>query len=216
VLTFADLLLRWSGGRVRGAQTRFGAKVGVAPNTVSQWVRGISQPSEELQDKVAGELRISVEELQELCYQFRAIQPALREPGPVYSTKGAWAEVPVYGRVGSGAFQLDFLHSLAEEYLPLNFKGVEGQRYGALKVRGSGLEPAARDGDYLILARSASAPEGRLAVVRVKGNCYVRRVHCRRGMVALRPEGRGQKTMEVRMEDLNVVALAVGAYRKVL
>lgn len=61
-MTFKQHLKRWNKGIERGAQTRLAQALGIAPNTVSQWVNLGLTPGEELLRKVAKLFEISEDE----------------------------------------------------------------------------------------------------------------------------------------------------------
>lgn len=175
---FQTLLARWNRGVSRGAQTKFARLVGVAPNTVSQWVRGVSQPAEDLLPKVAKALEVAQEKLDRLFVARRAaLQAAMREPSPVWpqGTDGA-SDVPVYGTISKRFFQFSFSDGIPEEFLPISIRRPGHRRYAALRVSGTFLKPMAQDGDYLLVAEAASAPDGKWAVVRGQEGCRVRRL----------------------------------------
>jgi transcriptional regulator with XRE-family HTH domain len=172
-VTFDEVLARWNGGVGRGAQTRLARRLGLAPNTVSQWVTGVSRPDGDLRPRLARELGMPSEALDRLFGPRRAA-PALalretaRADGP--------AALPVFAAVREEPFQFDFGGAVPEEILPLSVGGGYGGRSAALRVAGDRWKPLAEDGDYLLLVESSVAQEGKWAVVRREDGCRLRRL----------------------------------------
>ena len=171
-MTFEDVLARWNGGALRGAQTRLAKRLGLAPNTVSQWATGISRPDEDLRPRVAKELGLSREVLDRLFFPRRREESLLRDSGR--SAPGA--VLPVFGTVREEPFPFGFEGSVPEELLPLSVGAGYGGRSAALKIEGKRWSPLAEDGDYLLLAECSVAPEGRWVVVRRGDGCRFRRL----------------------------------------
>lgn len=169
-MTFEEVLARWNGGAARGAQTRLARRLGVAPNTVSQWATGVSRPDDDLRPKVARALGVPPESLDRL-FAGRARATAWREGRP--DPGGA---VPVFGTVREEPFAFDFDAGFPEEILPLSVGAGYGGRTAALRVAGDAWKPLAAEGEYLLLVESSAAPEGKWAVVRREDGCRLRRL----------------------------------------
>ena len=170
-VTFADLLARWNGGSRRGAQTRLAGRLGVAPNTVSQWASGVSRPDADLRPKVARELGLSEDALTRMFVPAARAAPSLRETG---ISRGD--ALPVFGPIREEPFPFDFDAGVPDEFLPLSVGAGYGGRSAALSIRGDGWSPLAQDGDYLLLAEGSVAPEGKWVVVRREDGCRLRRL----------------------------------------
>lgn len=63
MIKFEDLIIKWNNGTWRGAQTKFAQKIGVKPNTVSQWIKFSRPPDRDLRGIVSRKLGISEKEL---------------------------------------------------------------------------------------------------------------------------------------------------------
>lgn len=61
--SFLTLLTKWNNGISRGSQSRFAETINVAKNTVSRWVTGDLLPGEEIRQKIADELEVSISTL---------------------------------------------------------------------------------------------------------------------------------------------------------
>ena len=195
-MTFEEILARWNGGTLRGAQTRLAKRLGVAPNTVSQWTTGVSRPDEDLRPKVARELGLSVQVLDRFFVPRRRSENAWRDAGR--SDPGA--SVPVFGPVTEEPFSFDFDSGVPEELLPLTVGAGYGGRSAALRVKGGHWSPLAEDGDYLLLSECSAAPDGKWVVVRRGDGCRLRRIK----------SGPGRSDARER-----VLAAVVGRFRRV-
>ncbi len=174
-MTFGDLLARWNGGRIRGAQTRFAARLGIAPHTVSQWATGVSRPDADLRPRAARELGVAVEVLANLFEsRRRTSQDSLREVSDGGRRDGA---IPVFGPVHEEPFFFDFDAGVPEEILPLSVaSGYGGARGAAIRIKGGHWAPLAEDGDYLLFAECSVAPDGKWVLVRREDGCRLRRL----------------------------------------
>ncbi len=102
-MDFEALIVKWNNGIKRGAQTNFANKIGVAKNTVSQWIKFRVPPGEEIRARVASKLGVTVDQLmsairdgararfQNVEYA-RASDDALPKPLAVREPPGAYGE----------------------------------------------------------------------------------------------------------------------------
>jgi transcriptional regulator with XRE-family HTH domain len=168
-MTFTEILSRWNRGTLRGAQTRLARKLGLAPNTISQWVTGVSRPDEDLRPLLVKELSVGEEELNRL-FSERRFPRSLREPA---ADAAEGAPLAVYGPIEEEPFPFDVETGVVEEFLPLRLSGKN--RGAALRVKGGHWAELADDGDYLLVAVSTVGTEGKWVLLRGKDGCRLRR-----------------------------------------
>jgi SOS-response transcriptional repressor LexA len=181
--------------------------------TVSRWVTGTSRIDEPLQAKVAGALGVSVEQLL-ACFPQRT-PPAADQSGnysPLQEVSLTY--VPVVGTVSAETFNCVFEEDdiTPMEVLPVPM--TRGTKAKALKVRGDCMEPAASDGDYVVVAAKAAYEDGSLIVAKVDGECTLKRVYLRGKKALLIPDNKEYKKLEVNAKDLVIVGVVIYTIRK--
>lgn len=214
-MSFQDLLVKWNKGVIRGAQTEFAAKLKLERATVARWASGTYAPSEDLRPKVAKELGVTVEQLMAHFPQ-RGGGAAAAEPiANIYPEWGMALEyIPVVGYVSAETFNCVFED---EETTPMEVLPVplpRGTKAKALKVRGSCMEPAASDGDYVVVAAKAGYDDGSLIVAKLDGECTLKRVYTRGEKVLLVPDNKKYKRLEIKKEELEIVGVVIYTIRK--
>jgi transcriptional regulator with XRE-family HTH domain len=172
-MTFDDVLSRWNGGVLRGAQTRLAKRLKLAPNTISQWSTGVSRPDDDLRPLVAKELDIALDVLDRLFQPRRRAEAAFRDSS---SRSDMSAVLPVFGVIREEPFPFTFDGAVPEEILPLSAGAGYGGRSAAVRVDSAQWSPLAEKGDYILLTESSVAPDGRWVVVRREDGCRLRRL----------------------------------------
>jgi SOS-response transcriptional repressor LexA len=205
-MTFNDLLKKWNGGKLRGAQTNFAAAIGVKPNTVSQWASG-SLPGEEQRERIAKHLGITVDELVALFSRGFVVA----DSGGAYGI--TMKHVPVVGVVGAASFSFNF-DDPPLEYLPVVIEGSAARRYAAFRIQGDCMAPRFHDGEVVIVAESGSVPDGVPGVFCLDGECTLKIPQRHADRVELRPLNPKYKSIEVKTNKLVVMGVVVGVWRK--
>lgn len=136
----------------------------------------------------------------------------VREPTAEYMAARI-TMIPVVGSVSAEKFNCMF-DNPPEEYLPVAIEGFGGKRYVALRISGKCMEGTAGDGEYVVVAEADNVQDGRLAVVRINGECTFKRVFYKKDHVLLKPDNQKHKAIEVRTEDLQIVGVVVVFVRK--
>ncbi|MFA5161577.1 MAG: XRE family transcriptional regulator [Elusimicrobiales bacterium] len=121
--------------------------------------------------------------------------------------------VGVIGSVSGENFNFG-LENPPTEYLPVLVEAAPGKKVFALKARGSWLEPAAREGDYIVISQCDWVDEGRLAVVRLGMEFTIKRIFRKNRRVELRPDNPSLKTVKLAPHELNVVGQVLAVIRK--
>ncbi|MCX5783748.1 MAG: XRE family transcriptional regulator [Elusimicrobia bacterium] len=121
--------------------------------------------------------------------------------------------VGVIGEVSAEKFRIAE-ESIPDEYLPVMVEGAYDKKIFALRIKGDCMNPTARDGDYAIVANTDFIDSGKLAVLRIDGECTLKRVFREKTSVELRPDNPAYKTIKIRPEKLSVVGQVIGFFRK--
>lgn len=128
-------------------QKELAAFLEITPQMVSKYETGLSEMSNEIEEKIANHYNVTIDEL-------RGIQRVKPNRIPVYTS--IQAGIP--------------LNSITEidgwEEISGNIPG----KYFALKVRGHSMEPEIKDGDIVICKEQSTVENGDIAVVLVNGD----------------------------------------------
>ncbi|MDD2773099.1 MAG: XRE family transcriptional regulator, partial [Elusimicrobiales bacterium] len=116
--------------------------------------------------------------------------------------------VGVIGTVSAENFNIGF-ENPPTEYLPVLVESSGGKKTFALRVRGSCLEPTAREGDYAIVSQTDWVDEGQLAVLRFDGEFTVKRVYRKDRHVELKPDNPALRTLKIAAQDLCVMGQVI-------
>lgn len=161
-------LAAWMRARLqeRGeSQRQFAARVGVAPNTVKDWLRG-AQPTWDNCQSIAAALEADVVEVWELAGYAQATPPAQS------------------GRGGGSRDRLEGIPVITAEQLVSAGPGAAvlgesagGARYVALRVAGDSMVPDVLEGDTVVIDLEQSQPDpGAIVVAVVLDQVYVKRL----------------------------------------
>jgi repressor LexA len=120
-------------------------------------------------------------------------------------------EVPLLGLVAAGRPIEPFPDSEAIE-VPSTLLG-KGEHF-VLRVRGDSMvEDGIRDGDFVIVARRASAQNGQTAVVLVRGEATLKRYYAEGSRVRLQPANSQLKPLTLDARDVTVQGVVTGLIR---
>lgn len=210
-MTFKEQFKIWSKKNGGATQVDFAKKIGVKQSTVSRWIAG-QRPNEEDQPAIAKEFGISADQLMaDYPHRHSVLGEPSRDYAPLQEVSISY--VPVVGTVSAETFNCVFEDDITPmEVLPVPM--IRGTKAKALKVRGSCMEPAASDGDYVVVAAKAGYEEGGLIVAKVDGECTLKRIYVRKDKVLLVPDNKDYKRIEVKKEDLQIVGVVVYILRK--
>ncbi|MDA0352546.1 MAG: helix-turn-helix domain-containing protein [Chloroflexi bacterium] len=164
----AENLAAWMRARLqeRGeSQRQFSARVGVAPNTVKDWLRG-AQPTWDNCQAIAAALDADVVEVWELAGYAQRALPA--RPGQTSGAGDRLEGVPV--------ITADQLVSAGPGATVLG-ESAGGARYVALRVAGDSMVPDVLEGDTVVIDLEQSQPDpGAIVVAVVSDQVYVKRL----------------------------------------
>lgn len=201
--TLNDLIARWNGGKLKGAQTSLAKKLAVSQSAISRWMKGIVKPEIDVRPRLAKVLGVSEADLnavfpKEDADSFRAIN----EP------------VPVVAVIKDVFFDFSFSYRTGEN-ADVAIPNPGDKKVAALRVQGNALKPEAEDGDLIIVVESGAEeiPNGGLALVRVKDKYTLLKVQRVNGKMTARLRGPKPKEIEISSHGDAVV---VGAGRFLL
>jgi repressor LexA len=133
----------------------------------------------------------------------RGISPADERPAP--------REVPLLGAVAAGRPIEPFPEEETIE-VPSSLLG-KGEHF-VLRVRGdSMIEDGIRDGDYVVVARRASAQNGQTVVALVRGEATLKRYYSEGARVRLQPANAAMKPLTVEARDVILQGVVTGLIR---
>lgn len=205
-MTLTDLLKQWNGGVLSGAPKKLADKLGKSESAISRIMSGNMQMPEVLAPKMAKVLGVSLEQLMNCL-------PSKGESLPSNILEVPISYIPVVGYVSAENFNCVFEDDITPmEVLPVPM--MTGAKAKALKVSGDCMEPAASDGDYVVVAQRAAYEDGTLIVAKVHGECTLKRMYSRGDKVLLVPDNKKYKRLEVKKEDLLVVGVVLFTMRK--
>lgn len=208
-MTFSELLIKANGGQARGALEAFQRKLKlVNRSAISHWNSGRSFPSEKLRPLIAKELGVTVDELM-LALEDR--RKRRREDADARQLPQT-AHTPVLGTAGLDHFFFS-TDIIADETIPV--PGFRGYKTYALKVSGQWLEPAAHDGEYLILVAAKQVENGRLALIAMNGSHTLKRIFRTAHNVELRPENPHQSTVRTAPGNISIEGQVIGVWRRI-
>lgn len=202
-MTFDDLLKKWNGGVLHGAPRKLAAAAGVQESYVSKMRRGVV-PGEATLEKVAKILGVKTSELEELL----APVPSGVD---MSSLAGVHSFVPVLGAVAADRFNFS-LDAIPEEQIPNPYPG---KNVFALRVHGDCMEPTFGDGEYIYFSLTQPVGDGKIVLARLDGEHTVKRYFKRTNGIELRPDNKKYPAKTYATNKLEIVAVAVGGYKKV-
>ncbi|MCL2888026.1 MAG: LexA family transcriptional regulator [Elusimicrobia bacterium] len=208
-MTFAELIKKWNKGIEYGSQAKLAKKVGASTASLANWVKGNYLPNPDMQLKISNELGVSLDELLE------ALLNTKEEKKSGYVTP---ADVPVkYAKVVASISSEKFTGVMETaapaDVLPFPYRGKEDDIY-ALKVVGGVLEPAARDGEYLIVKKQIYADDGQTVIVKTGGQ-WALKIYKKTELGAqLLSVNKTAPPLKVKPEDLEIEGVIIMSVRK--
>lgn len=166
-MNFNDTLRAYNHGVLRGAQTRLAKAVGVAPNTVSQWVGGLL-PGEAIRPKVAKELGVSVAQLVGMFHEEKDGASMVRD---ISTACQEWANLPIMGIVPAGKPN-EAIDAFQGNYpVPRHMVSGNAEDYFIIRAKGdSMIELNIADGDMLAIHRQSTAENGDVVIAAAEGD----------------------------------------------
>lgn len=166
------------------------------------WLKG-QRPGEEMLRKIAGVFGVGENEV-----------TAAFERNPAGVAMESLASVnyfvPVLGSVAADRFNFS-LDAIPEEQIPNPYAG---KKVFALRVAGDCMEPTFRDGEYIYLSLTQPVTDGKIVLARMEGEHTLKRYFKRPDGIELRPDNPKYKAKTYATNKLEIVAVAVGGYRK--
>jgi len=216
-MTFDDLLKKWNGGALFGAQSRLAKALGTDQGTVSRWMKGM-MPSAEMRQKIAKVLGVNVDELN-AAMDARAAYEGMKSSGSLVvreSMKPYETRMRVVGTVSAEKFDFSFDYDTGE-FADVDLPRNPGKRAAILRVVGDCMEPKLANGDLIVVVEASEqeVPNGGLAVIRLNGDHTLKRVYRVADGVDLRPDNKAFKTIKIRGgETADVVGIVRWIIRK--
>ena len=155
------------------SQRSFAARVGVAPNTVKDWLRG-AQPTWDNCHAIAQAFEADPIEVAELAGYPLPTRPSTRTTGPTAGRS--------HGTDGLGSYEgipLVTVEQLASAGPGADLLGetTNGARYVALRVQGDSMVPDVQEGDTLVIDLEQPQPDpGAIVVAVIDNQAYVKRL----------------------------------------
>lgn len=164
---------------------------------------------------LARALRLTDKAIREIGYPSSVSKRRVRVDGR--AANDAPLEVKVYGGIAAGP--LTFSEELATETLRIGAGMIpRSSNLFALRVRGlSMIEDGILDGDYVFVDRDREAQDGECAVVRVDGNCTLKRWYRETDGIRLQPANREMQPIFVPASgglEVEVLGVVVGVWRR--
>lgn len=135
-----------------------------------------------------------------------------RSLAPVSRGEARATTLPLLGVVAAGR-PIEPIENPEPVEVPASLLG-SGERY-VLRVRGdSMIEDGIRDGDLIVVRRTARAADGETAVAVVDGEVTLKRLYRRGKSVELRPANAELRAIHVRADRVEVRGVLVGLIRR--
>jgi len=217
---FSDLLKRYNGGILEGAQKKLALALGTGVYNISHWNAGRSYPSEEMRPQIARELGVSEQELMEALNASKAIHRAKLTGKTVESQPTGYKIIrqgleftPVLATISSSEFRIQDIVSLVpEEFLPIP-QPDRGNQYIAFRVRGEAFKTLASNGEYLLVAYTHFVEDNRPALILCGNNYIIGSVRWLNDELAeITPLG--GKPRQLRMEEVEIEGKVLATLRK--
>lgn len=212
-MTLRDLIVKWNGGKFRGAQVNFAKAIGASEPTVSRWVAGDYPPDPELRTRVAKKLGVTPDQLMSLFDRAKEAQryppaPPIPEEMMVRETGYRFQEIPHLGIVSASRFTFSF-DLPPEHFTTLAIKGSPGERYAVLKISGDCMTPKIEDGDEVLIRQTNHVSDGTIAIVCFDGECTLKRIYRRKDGVELKADNPEYKPVKIPSSKVQVLAEVV-------
>lgn len=177
-----EMIVKWNGGKKRGAARKFALKLGITPSYMSRLVNGLyTSPKPQLLAQMSAELNATAEELERVIKESDIRGANVKAVGDVnhrtVNTGGGLGidieleQIRVYGKVTGGTFRLE-LSRPTEDTLPIPQPSTG--TYKGFKVQGSDLEDfKLYHGDGLVVEMQSWAVDGELVLAKVQDEEYM-------------------------------------------
>jgi len=168
---FVELLKKWNGGRMENAQKNFAAKTGIAAAMISQYASGVKNPSDDNKRKIAKALRLSLEEVDSVFEQTKAVGQTSKKGIPLPEYRFEVQYIPIYG-TSSATREKFILHETEEAFLPVR-KGSPNDF--AVRVEGDCMadpddpQNSIYHGDYIVVRPEVDIKNGDIVLARIDG-----------------------------------------------
>lgn len=209
---FLALLMKWNGGRIEGAPERFAKQMGVSEDAVSRWINTNITPDDTYQERMAAILGVDRGTLA-AAFLHPKHQAAAVKGDNIEFVETPIEMVPVLGTISAERFNCSFETAIPDEFVPLIFVGIPGKKF-ALKVHGACMEPTAHDGDYAFIVKTENVADGKLAAVRLNGDCTLKRIFRHPEYIELRPDNPKFKPLKIKNGDFKIVGQVIFIGRK--
>lgn len=134
-----------------------------------------------------------------------------RAPSGIAPTVYTTERVPVLGNVCAERFNFSF-EAFPEEHLSIPQE--PGRKLFALRISGDCMEPALRDGDFVIMDPAGVPNEGRIVLARIDGEYTLKRYFRTPTGIELRPDNKKYLPIKSSSNKLIIEAVAVHQHRR--
>ena len=217
---FSDLLKRYNGGILDGAQKKLADALGTGIYNISHWNAGRSYPTEEIRPQIARILGCSEQELMDALNTSKAAHRAKLAGKTVESQPSGYKIIrqgleftPVLATISSSEFRIQDIVSLVpEEFLPIP-QPDRGNQYIAFRIKGDKFKPMGSDGEFLLIAYTHFVEDNRPALIMAGNNYIVGTVKWLSDELAeITPIG--AKSKQFRIEEVEIEGKIIATIRK--
>ena len=208
-MTFAELITKWNNGIEYGSQARLAKMAGASTASMANWVQGNYLPNPDMQSRIADILGVSLDELIAVLLSTKQQKKA----GLVAPADAPVKYAKVVASISSEKFDGVMETSAPPDILPFPYRGREDNIF-ALKVVGGAFEPAARDGEYLIVKKQNYADDGQTVIVNSGGQRALKIFRTAGHGVRLLPLTKNAQPVKVKRGDLDIEGVIIMSVRK--
>lgn len=175
--------------------------IGMSPQAVSRWERGVGDTSVETVRTIARRLRVPVAALLDESGPSKYLTATgaviAREDRSAYASTRATA--PLYGRIAAGV-PIEMLPVADELWVSPDVLGEHPDSY-FLQVRGASMNRVLPDGVYALVDRHAQFVDGDVVAIRVNGqDATIKRVFRGQDSITFSPDSYDPRFEAVRLE----------------
>lgn len=201
---FLQLLTQWNGGIRRGSQIKLANELGISHTKISDWIANRQKPGEENIQKMAALFQINPEKLRKI---FKMKNPKI--PPVVIAEPVEY--VPMLGQACASRFKCIICEQEPELFLPIRRDNAGDY---ALQVVGDCMDPAIKDGEYVIIRPTADVKEGEIVLARMEDECTIKRLFFKKpNILCLVPDNRKYEIIYGTLTDIRIMGKIIHVHR---